>query len=315
MDYRFFRPLAGLILLIGGSCVFTGAVCHAGEPIQFSAPIIPLAIPLPDVEVKQPNKLFGSKPQLGLDDGMYMPPPEAVTISRSKRSKDPWDMNNPLQDDFNARLSDDLFAPRPGVNSRMTNSANFNSHRALDESDSDHSLLRRDDAGINQNQPKFGAQNDPKAENGRDSEGYAQGYTGYSKDKEDSLLFKVFSRDPGAMDDRFSAFTASRQESTSLTGAAPDEIVKKFGFAAEPARSSGLPPGYSTYNPLDDRQRGDEQAATSSGDFRAWDPAAPRTMAARMRSNPDQINTSRVVAPVRPAILQMPKRPGDPNPF
>jgi hypothetical protein len=316
MDYRYSIWAAGAALLIGSSGALLAPTAEAGDRIDFSAPAIPLDIPQPEVEVREPQKAIIATTgiKLPMPDASYMTMPQQVTVRRSKfRDKSPWD-NEVFQDDEqDPRNTDDLFTARPEPN-RGTNGAGLGMQRLQDKSDSRRLLLRKEDSGLEtgRDDSRFGDRKVAENESGRDGDRLG---LNSPKERNDSLLFKAFGRDPAAPA-RFSAwgFAPSSDETRTLTGVESDEQKSRVGLPMEVARSATLPLGYGSYAP-DDRRQAEEQAAAAPGYMRAWEPPAPRSLPSKTYSNPYQINPARVVAPSRPVNLPMPKRPGDPNPF
>jgi hypothetical protein len=299
---------------------------RAGDRIDFSAPAISLAIPQPEVEIQEPQKTITSiSPASGPMDDVEMPPPQQITVAKQRtRVKDPWEAN-PLQDDADPRLAEDLFMGRPELN-RLTNGNSLLMQHNREAGDSDPMLLRREDSKLEagQNASKFGPQNGSEKDHGRDEDRFGRDGDRFGRDlaiqKNDTLLFKSFTRDQG-VPDRFNAwgFARSADEPKTMTGLDADGRQNKLGLAAEAEHTlalplSALPPGYGSYDPQDNRRSAD-QAVQNPGYARSWEPPVMHPLVAKSYSNPDQINTSRVVAPKRPVNLQIPKRPSDPNPF
>jgi len=316
MDYRCSTWAAGLTLLIGSSGALLAPATEAGDRIDFSAPAIPLDIPQPEVEIRESQKAIVATTgvNLPMTDSSYMDMPQQVTVSRPRfRDKSPWDDDVFQDDEKDPRNNDDLFTARPEPN-RGTNGIGLSMQRVQDKSDSSRLLLRREDSGLEtgREDSRFGDRKAAEKESGRDGDRLGLNFT---KERNDSLLFKAFGRDPAAPA-RFSAWgsTPSADETRTLTGIESDEQKSRVGLPMEAARSETLPLGYGSYAP-DDRRKADEQAAAAPGYMRAWEPPAPRSLPSKNYSNPYQINPARVVAPNRPVNLPMPKRPGDPNPF
>jgi hypothetical protein len=314
MDFRCSSLMAGLVLLIGASGAFFAPAVRAGDRIDFSDPAIPLAIPRPEVEIKEPQKTIGSISMANGPsyEGDFLPPQEFTVTKPRTRNKDPWNAN-PLLDDADPRADDDLFSARPEPN-RLTNGSQFNLQRNSDARDSDRMLLRKEDSkfGIDPNASRLGARIGWDKDNGREDDLF--GRDRFNKKNESSLL-KVFSLDPAAQD-RFRAWEPKSfpGESSSLTGAGSADAKTKWGLPADAARTPALPSGYGSYDPADNRPTG-EQGQTTPGYVRAWEPADAHPAPARRASNPDQVSASHVVAPNRPVNLKIPKRPSDPNPY
>ena len=314
MDYRCSSSVAGLVVLIGGSCAFLAPAIHAGDRIDFSDPLIPLAIPRSDVEIKEPQKPISSisaaeGPNFDAD---FVPPQEFTVTKPRSRDKDPWN-ENPLQDNSDPRSTDDLFNARQQPN-LLTNSALFKLQHSSDASDSDRMLLRKTDSkfGADQDASRMGARMGWDKDHGRDGDLFGQDRTAR---KNESSLLKVFSLDP-ASSDRFSAWQprSFTGEASSMTGVFSGESKTKWGQPAETARALTLPPGYGSYDPADNGHGGD-QAASNPGYQRAWEPAETRVAPSMHAANPAQFNASHVAAPKRPVNLPLPKRPSDPNPY
>jgi len=314
MDYRRASSIAGFVLLIGASGGLLAPAARAGDRIEFSAPTIPLAIPQPDVEIKEPSKPISSA---NLADGPtydadFLPPPQITVTKARTKERDPWNAS-PLQSDLDPRASDDLFNARQDA-SRLTNGSPLGMHRAWEANDAQRMLLRKGDAkfGDDANASRFGMRNGWDKDNGRDGDLFGRDS---SNKKNQSSLLKMFSLDP-ASSDRISAWAPKSflGESETLTGVGSEQLKFKLGMPSDSERTPTLTPGYGSYNPTDKRQI-DQQAGTTPGYLRAWEPAGTHTAAPKRTFDPNHPDLSHVVAPNRPVNLPMPKRPSDPNPY
>ena len=344
MDFRLSNSVAALAVLMGsGVCAFFAPAAWAGDRIDFSAPVIPLGVPQPDVAMKEPTKVMGSADFAnGLMGGAEMAAPAHYYIVKPKtREKDAWDLNPRLDDDPDQRRADDWSNSRPDP-SRATNNNNLNLKPGSNPNASGNLLQQRYDAGLGggQNASKFGAQNGVEGDNSRFDarNGLDRDYSKFraqngldrdstrsfdrlgrwfSKADDDSVLTKSFSRDASGMD-RFNAmrFVPTMSDARNFNGGAFEDRMNTLGLGPDSAHTAVLPPFYAGRTPLDDGQSRPtgEQAGEGPLAFRAWEqPSASPVQPSRNFSNPDQINASRVVAPSPGVTLAIPQRPGDPH--
>jgi hypothetical protein len=156
MDFRCFNSVAALAVLIGsGACAVFAPAARAGDRIDFSAPAIPLGIPQPEVEVKEPNRMIGSYGVGGgggggvLDGAGMAVPSQSYFVKPKTREKDLWGLEPLLGEDPDQRNSDDFwFTSRPD-SSRATNGNRLNMQHGLNPT-----------APGNQIQPRFGSGTD-----------------------------------------------------------------------------------------------------------------------------------------------------------
>jgi hypothetical protein len=182
MEFRSSNSVVALALfLASGACALFAPEARAGEPLEFSRPAVPLAVPQPVVETKEPKKLIGSgDPTINIM-GVDMGPPEQFSFTKSKsKEKYEWDSESRLADpllgkdailgkDEERRDADDWLTALPET-SRLTNGRNSNMPRGWDGRASDGSLRRTNDAGFRpgQNGSIFGSQIGFDAEMTRD---------------------------------------------------------------------------------------------------------------------------------------------------
>jgi hypothetical protein len=342
MDFRCSNSVAALAVLIGsGACAFFAPAACAGDRIDFSAPAIPLGVPQPDAEVKEPTRMIGSGGAAdGFMGGAEMAAPSQYFIVKPKsREKEAWGLDSLRDNDPDQRHADDWFTSRPDP-TRVTNSNRLNMKQGLDPNASGNLLQQRYDSGLDGGQSesrfgarngldrdnskfsaqngldrdysKFGAKNGLDKDNARSSDRLGRGV--FSAD-DDSLWTKAFSRDASGMD-RFNSMRLrpSMSDAKPFSGGAYEERMNNPWLGQDSAQTAA-PPGYAGYTPLDDGQSRPtgEPAGESQVYLRAWDPSASRVLPSKNFSNPDQINTSHVVAPNRPVTIPMPQRPGDPH--
>jgi hypothetical protein len=324
MDFRFSNSVAALAVLLGGGCVLLAPAARAGDRIEFSTPTLALAVPKPDVEIKETKKVTSSPyPVEGMIDSAYMAPqPQVVVAKPRNRGKDPWD-SNPLQSvDPDQGNADAWLSLRTEPN-RLTNSGSVNMQRGWDSTIPDNPYERGFNSrlGAAQNPSRFGAPNGFDKENSREGDRFERGF---SMDNEGSFWSKAFNRDTAAPE-RFNAgrFADSAEEARTLPGGAFEQRFNDPVRADESAHTTAPPAGYENYRPgVDDsqnRQTSDQtgeqmggQAGSDQGYLRAWEPAPSRRLPYKRFSSQDPNNAPRGVAPNAPVNLQMPKRPGSP---
>jgi hypothetical protein len=315
MDFRFFNSVAALAVLMGsGACAFFAPAAWAGDRIDFSAPAIPLGVPQPDVEIKEPTKMLGRGDFAnGFMGGAEMAAPAQYFIVKPKtREKDAWDLNPRLGDDPDQRHADDWSRPDP---SRVTNSNTLNMKQGSNPNASGNQLQQRYDSGFDggQNASKFGAQNGVNGDNSRSDarNGLDRDYSKYgakngldrdyakfraqngldrdnarsfdrlgrlfSKADDDSFLTKSFSRDASGTD-RFNAmrFTPSMSDGRVFNGGAFEDRMNTLGLGQDSGHPAVLPPFYAGHTPLDDVQSRQigEQFGEGQMSFSAWEQPA-----------------------------------------
>ncbi len=315
MNFRCSKAVVALALLIGSvGCALFAPAARAGDRIEFSAPAIPLTVPQPDVEIKEPNKMITTADVAdGVMGGADMAPlPENVIIARHKtREQDPWGSNPLRNDDPYQRDAGDWLTARP-ESGHLTNGGSLNMQRGWDSSPSGSLLRRREDSGLEtgQNASRFDALNGFDKDNAREKARFEQGSF---SEKEASFWTKAFNHDLSAPNPvNVFRFVPSMKEFGA--GGAYEERISNPARAADSARAPALPPGNASYTPMDENQSRQigEQAGGGQEYLRAWEPPPSRPPTSRTYSDPDQIRASRVAAPSKPVRLPMPKRPGDP---
>jgi hypothetical protein len=257
-----------------------------------------------DPSLRDTDDLFGGRPD-----------PSRPTNSNNlnmKQGLNPKDNVNLLQERFESGFGGDQnesrFAAWGGSDRENSRIGERNG------SNKDYSRFEMRN-GLERDHSKYDTQNgmDRDKENARSSDRLGQGF---SSGNDDSFLSKVLSRDPLGMD----RYNDAR--SMSLTG-----DPKTFGDGAfgerindpvagqDSAHTASALPDYTGFNPLNDGQsrQFDEQRGAGQTSFQAWEPTGSSFQPSRSFSSQEQINSSRVVAPTRSAILAMPSRPGDPH--
>jgi hypothetical protein len=350
MDLRSSNSVAALALLIAsGSIALSAPAVPAGERLEFSTPAIPLAVPHPDVEIKEHKKSTGSADMTaGVMGGVNLGSPQQIISTRSK-SRDKYDLDS--KDEFGLDAKDkyglgsvdkyDLGTdPLPGEGqdkrganawlnagmepNRVTNGVSLNMTREWGEKDSNGLLQKKNDSPFEagQNASRFDSPIGFERERAWDSEHNTQDSERYgrdnSNDRDSSFWGKTPNRDSSVVG-RFNA-----EQSTS-----PQVDSVRFGFSAgEPRRteplpeaesthSLGLPPGFGNFTPFDDKQSRQigEQFGEQTGAnpvLRAWEAPPPSRMPTRNGSIPGLNSATRVVAPNKPVNLPFPKRPDSP---
>jgi len=339
MDFRFSSSAATMALLIAtGGCALFASAAHAGDRLDFSSPALPLAVPHPQVEVKDTKKSFSSDEASGIAPGLDMAPEQGFVVSRSKHKEDDvWDTNPILGEGQDKRDFNNWLEARPEPNP-MTNSANgFNTPRGWDSRNPDDPFHRKDDPNIqSQNGPKLGsaigfdAENikDPDKNNSkfgsgigldaqltRDNDRFARDS---SNDKDSPSWLRTMGRDPMDKEKyRGGRYTTFRDESASVTG--PRDIrTSEPQPMPDPVHDMAIPSEIGSYTPFEttERRLSGEQSGrqTGMGSLRAWEqPAAANRLPSRGSFDPSLNRSSQGVAPNRPVNLAFPKRPGDAN--
>ncbi len=318
MEFRCFSSVGALALLIGSvGCALLAPAARAGDRIEFSAPAIPLAVPQPDVEIKQSQEMtFSPGAAARLMDGANMPAPQQYIVGRPKsRERNSWAANSLRNDDPDQRNADDWLNSRPESNP-LTNGSISEILRGADARNPGSLLQRRNDVGFEAGQNGSRLETQTRFDRDHSREGDVSG-RGSSSDHEGSLWNKASDRDSSSAIYQLNGgrFVPFMEEFRMSAGGAYGQRMNSPAPPADPARDMALPAGNGGYNPMDDsrnRQTSDEADTASQGYLRAWEPAPSRRLPARTSSNPDQINPSRVLAPNRPVNLPMPRRPGDP---
>jgi hypothetical protein len=161
MDFRCSNSVAALAVLMGsGVCAWFAPAAWAGERIEFSAPAVPLSVPRPEVEVREPAKMIGSGVATeGIMDGTLMPvSSEYVLVKPRNKDKDDWSLDARLDNDPSRRDADDLFTERQD-STRETNSNNLNTKPGLNPATPGNLLQQRNESALDGSQAdsKFGA--------------------------------------------------------------------------------------------------------------------------------------------------------------
>jgi hypothetical protein len=147
MDFCRSNSVAVLaVLLGGGACAFFAPAACAGDRIDFSAPAIPLGVPRPEVEVKVPKGMIGSRGITGLMGSDAMAAPSQYFIVTPKtREKDVWDLDPILGDDPDQRGAGDSFTSRSD-SARATNN-NRLMKQGLNPNSSENQIQQRYGSG------------------------------------------------------------------------------------------------------------------------------------------------------------------------
>jgi hypothetical protein len=171
MDFRCSNSVAALTVLMGsGVCFFFTPAACAGDRIDFSAPAIPMSIPQPEVETKDPVKMIGSGASSGgFMNGVEMAAPAQYYFVKPKtRDKNDWSLNPRLDSDPNQLDADDWSTSRPDPD-RSTNNNNLNPKQGANPSTSSSLLQQRNESGLEggQNTSRFGTQDGWDGDNAR----------------------------------------------------------------------------------------------------------------------------------------------------
>lgn len=318
MNFRCFKWVAAFALWIGaGNCAFFTPAARAGDRIEFSAPAIPLSVPCPDVEIKQPSKTFSAVDVSSgiVNDADMIPPPEEITIPRQKnRNNDPWRSSLLQDNDPDQRDADGWLSVR-SEQDRFTNgiSWNMNMQRGWNEYVSDTLLRHRESSETESGQKlsRFGAQNGYANDHARQENRFGQVS---SPEKEASFWARAFNRDVSSPN-RPNAFRfMPEMDGFMEAGGADQERAGSPGRTPDSARAAAQSSSYEIYTPVDQSQsrQTSEQFGGSQEYLRAWEPPPSRPSPSRTYSKPDDTRPSRVTAPNKPVRLLIPKRPGDP---
>ena len=328
MDLRSSKSVAALAWWIasGGSALFAIA-SYAGERIEFSAPAFPLAVPLPDVEVRDPNKSGRSLDAPANIGGQEMAPAQGVMIIRPKhKEEDAWGGTTSILGEDKDKRSFDDWVTAPPESNLFTNKGNSAMPHGWDTKSSDDLLKRRSDTDFEngQSSSRFGSQLGFSRETGLDSDRNARDEDRYGRDsltdQDTASLFKTFEN--SSMDkekDSFSSaeFSTFKDEALSFNSIIHQPKANEPRRDSDFGRSTGLPAGFDNYTTFENsrgrlagEQLGQQFGADQS--LRAWEqlPTANRSMS-RSSFGTAQVNPNRVLAPVRPVNLPFPKRPGD----
>jgi hypothetical protein len=312
MNFRCSKSVAALALWLGGvGCALWTPAAGAGEAIEFSAPAVPLAVPQPLVEIKEPGKMIGSADASdGVMDGAEMTPPTQIIIRRQKKN-DPWEATSLRGDNPDRHDFDDPFGVQPKPN-RLTNNSSLNMQHGWEASDSSSLLGQRDDSllGAGQKASKFGALNSSDKDSGRETDRLGRGF---SDEKDEPLLSKIFGHNLTAAD-RYGGGWVSPviDEASPLTDGTPVNRLNNPETAS--TRLETLPSGFGHYAPqvdIQDRQT-DQQAWATQGYPQLQDTSPARSMPSKSYTDREESRAPRFAAPNLPTTLAAPKHPGDP---
>ncbi len=146
---------------------------------------------------------------------------------------------------------------------------------------------------------------------GRSGDPYGRGFSGGLGD---SFWAKDFGHDSSVVD-RFSVKPWSPSASDGRPfGGGPIENRMSNPWLGQDTAQAPKPPSYPGFASQDpgQSQANEQLLGGSQMSLRAWDPGASAVLPPRTYSNPDQVNSSHFAAHAMPAIIPMPKRPGDP---
>jgi hypothetical protein len=131
----------------------------------------------------------------------------------------------------------------------------------------------------------------------------------------DSFWAKDFGHDASAAD-RYSVrrWSPSASDGRAFGGSGIEDRMSNPWLGQETTQAP-MPPSYPGFASPDagQSQANDQPLGGSQVSLRAWDPGASTVLPPRNYSGPDQVNNSRFVSHDLPAIIPMPKRPGDPH--
>jgi hypothetical protein len=156
MDFRCSNSVAALAVFVSSvASAFFAPSAGAGDRIEFSAPAIPLGVPQPEVEVKEPAKMIGSGSfSEGTVGGVEMAMPSQYFIFKPKtRDKNDWGLDPRLDQDPDQRKADDWFITESD-STRGTNNNNLNK-AGLNLNPSGGVLQPRNDVGQEGGQNAF----------------------------------------------------------------------------------------------------------------------------------------------------------------
>ncbi len=171
MDVRCSNSVAALAVLMGGGvCALFAPTAWAGDRIEFSAPAIPLNVPRPEVEVKEPARMIGSANFAGsvIGNTVMASPSSYVLIRPKHKDNNDWSLDPRLDNDPSQRDNDDLFTGRQD-STRETNSNNFNAKQGMNPGAPGGMLQQRNDSALDGSDydSRFGASNGLDRENSR----------------------------------------------------------------------------------------------------------------------------------------------------
>jgi hypothetical protein len=130
----------------------------------------------------------------------------------------------------------------------------------------------------------------------------------------DSFWAKDFGHEASVMD-RFSVkrWSPSAGDGRPFGGSAIEERMSNPWLGQDTSQAPAPPsyPGFASQDPGQSQPNGQPWGGSQTS-LRAWDLGASAVLPPRNYSNPDQVNNSHFVAHGMPAIIPMPKRPGDP---
>ena len=173
MDSRCSNSAAVLAVLMGiGACALFAPESHAGDRIEFSAPAIPLSVPRPEVEIKQPARMIGSGAvNDGIMDSVGVAAPSGyILVKPKKKDKDDWSLDSRLDYDPDRRDFDDVYNDRlDSSRDSTTNSNNLNAKQGMNPNAPGTLLQQKNESNLddNQNDFRFGAWSGTDRDNAR----------------------------------------------------------------------------------------------------------------------------------------------------
>lgn len=320
MEFRCSKAVAALILMMGANGGgFLAWPARAGDPIEFSAPAIPLAVPQPDVEIKEPAQTIGSLNAVG---GGVLDPEEGfstevIVVRPRHKVSEPLEANPPREGEASQLTGDGWLTPQPET-SHLANGSAVSAQRG-EEAGAFGSILRRGgDSGLQGEKigSRFGAQSDSIRENAGDTDRFGRPT---SNKEDDSFWAKFLNRPPSAFGQASGGgFMSQMDESKSLDGGASEVRINNAALSAESTRTLGLPAdsgSFATFEERRSRQADDQSGANqmNPGYVRAWEPPLSHALPPKSHSKLGEAGPSHGGAPVRPVTLLMPRRPGDPG--
>jgi hypothetical protein len=274
----------------------------AGDPIEFSAPSIPLVVPRPEPEIKQPEKVpsFRPIPRGGtLDNQAYIMAPRMLISKPQRKTQDFLDTSSDWAD--NDRNADDLLTKRQEL-------AHWASHSSLD-------ALR--DWNSRESTSQFGRRNDSSFQTNQSSDASRLDHDdrrGYPSDNADSLWNRMFSRNPSGFYDTINGSRSSYDNITAPAYGSYQQPTSGFASLEEPVRDAATSSAGDRYAPSDSRRTSDQAPGSDQSFLRAWDTSLfPQGGSGNSSSSSaGYANPSSVLAPNKPANLPFPRRPGNP---